>query len=194
MRTNARKSVLLLIFVLILSCSMLFLAASVFHIISPDASLDIADFLINGSVVLRILIGVIAIAVAVLTVLSFVRTGRNDNDAGKSIPLNIGNSADNAFVSCLVIESLSERMAKINKAVRTADCVVSDVDISGITLKLRISVIENSNMVEVCSEIRKSISELITATVGVNVNDVIINIFNTIPAADTGAKRGSRVK
>ena len=49
-------------------------------------------------------------------------------------------------------------------------------------------------MVEVCSEIRKSISELITATVGVNVNDVIINIFNTIPAADTGAKRGSRVK
>ena len=51
MRTNARKSVLLLIFVLILSCSMLFLAASVFHIISPDASLDIADFLINGSVV-----------------------------------------------------------------------------------------------------------------------------------------------
>ena len=185
MRTNARKSVLLLIFVLILSCSMLFLAASVFHIISPDASLDIADFLINGSVVLRILIGVIAIA---------VRTGRNDNDAGKSIPLNIGNSADNAFVSCSVIESLSERMAKINKAVRTADCVVSDVDISGITLKLRISVIENSNMVEVCSEIRKSISELITATVGVNVNDVIINIFNTIPAADTGAKRGSRVK
>lgn len=194
MRTNARKSVLLLIFVLILSCSMLFLAASVFHIISPDASLDIADFLINGSVVLRILIGVIAIAVAVLTVLSFVRTGRNDNDAGKSIPLNIGNSADNAFVSCSVIESLSERMAKINKAVRAADCVVSDVDISGITLKLRISVIENSNMVEVCSEIRKSISELITATVGVNVNDVIINIFNTIPAADTGAKRGSRVK
>ena len=194
MRTNARKSVLLLIFVLILSCSMLFLAASVFHIISPDASLDIADFLINGSVVLRILIGVIAIAVAVLTVLSFVRTGRNDNDAGKSIPLNIGNSADNAFVRCSVIESLSERMAKINKAVRTADCVVSDVDISGITLKLRISVIENSNMVEVCSEIRKSISELITATVGVNVNDVIINIFNTIPAADTGAKRGSRVK
>ena len=192
MRTNARKSVLLLIFVLILSCSMLFLAASVFHIISPDASLDIADFLINGSVVLRILIGVIAIAVAVLTILSFVRTGRNDNDAGKSIPLNIGNSADNAFVSCSV--SLSERMAKINKAVRTADCVVSDVDISGITLKLRISVIENSNMVEVCSEIRKSISELITATVGVNVNDVIINIFNTIPAADTGAKRGSRVK
>ena len=85
-------------------------------------------------------------------------------------------------------------MAKINKAVRTADCVVSDADISGITLKLRISVIENSNMVEVCSEIRKSISELITATVGVNVNDVIINIFNTIPAADTGAKRGSRVK
>ena len=194
MRTNARKSVLLLIFVLILSCSMLFLAASVFHIISPDASLDIADFLINGSVVLRILIGVIAIAVAVLPILSFVRTGRNDNDAGKSIPLNIGNSADNAFVSCSVIESLSERMAKINKAGRTADCVVSDADISGITLKLRISVIENSNMVEVCSEIRKSISELITATVGVNVNDVIINIFNTIPAADTGAKRGSRVK
>ena len=194
MRTNARKSVLLLIFVLILSCSMLFLAASVFHIISPDASLDIADFLINGSVVLRILIGVIAIAVAVLPILSFVRTGRNDNDAGKSIPLNIGNSADNVFVSCSVIESLSERMAKINKAVRTADCVVSDAYISGITLKLRISVIENSNMVEVCSEIRKSISELITATVGVNVNDVIINIFNTIPAADTGAKRGSRVK
>ena len=190
MRTNARKSVLLLIFVLILSCSMLFLAASVFHIISPDASLDIADFLINGSVVLRIL----AIAVAVLPILSFVRTGRNDNDAGKSIPLNIGNSADNAFVSCSVIESLSERMAKINKAVRTADCVVSDADISGITLKLRISVIENSNMVEVCSEIRKSISELITATVGVNVKDVIINIVNTIPAADTGAKRGSRVK
>lgn len=194
MRTNARKSVLLLIFVLILSCSMLFLAASVFHIISPDASLDIADFLINGSVVLRILIGVIAIAVAVLPILSFVRTGRNDNDAGKSIPLNIGISADNAFVSCSVIESLSERMAKINKAVRTADCVVSDADISGITLKLRISVIENSNMVEVCSEIRKSISELITATVGVNVKDVIINIVNTIPAADTGAKRGSRVK
>ncbi len=181
MRNDTGKKILLFIFTLVFICAMLWLAASAFHIISPGVFGAIADFLMNGSPFLRILLGIISALIAIISLVLVISSDRKAKDAGRNIPIcGTGENGENAFVSCSAVDALVEKQVRQNKSVKKVECRVSDIDIEGIKLNLKLEVLEDANMVRLCSELQTQIADQISGITGVKVRDIVISIVGTV--------------
>lgn len=178
MNTGTGKKLLLFVFIFIFMCTMLVLAAMAIHIIPVGITETIASFFADGAILLRILVGIAAVLLAATALVIYIKayTGRNDEE--KNIPIGLSGESGNMFVSCSTVDSMVEKSVRSNGSVNKVNCRVSDVDINGITLQLKLEVMEGASMVELCSEIRSNVIKLIGGITGVNVKDVVISVVN----------------
>lgn len=195
MEGNVNKKIVFFAIVLVLDIILLTAAAIIFNIISPAAAKGCFDFLIEGNLFLRILIGVFLLALAVLAVLAFIRICMSGRNSGGNIPIGFGDAVDNAFVSSSAVNMLSERFVRSEYvSIKKCKCSVKDIDPNGITLMLNIVVANSANMAVLCADIHRGLSEQILETTGVHVKDVIIQIADIIPANSMKSDSERRIK
>lgn len=178
METGIGKKLLLFVFVIIFMCTMLLIAAMAVHIIPAGTTASIASFFVEGAVLLRILVGIAAILLAVFALVLYIKVCAGRRDGEKNIPIGITGEADNMFISCSTVDNMVEKSVCASSSVNKVNCRVSDIDINGITLQLKLEVMEGTSMVQLCSEIRSNVIKLIGDITGVNVKDVVISVVN----------------
>lgn len=179
MENSTKKGLSLFVLIFMFVCAMLLIAAMALHIISPVFAEKLANFFTNGTIALRILVGLIAVVIAGLVLVFNIRICIGNRDKERNIPLGMMGETDNAFVSCSTVDTMVEKCVRMNSSVKKCECSVSDIDINGITLNLKLEVVEGISMVKLCYELRQKIIELLSSTIEVNVKDVIIAIVNT---------------
>lgn len=178
METGIGKKLLLFAFVIIFMGTMLLIAAMAVHIIPAGTTVAISSFFVEGAVLLRILVGIAAILLAVFALVLYIKVCVGRRDGEKNIPIGITGEADNMFISCSTVDNMVEKSVYSNSSVNKVNCRVSDIDINGITLQLKLEVMEGTSMVQLCSEIRSNVIKLIGDITGVNVKDVVISVVN----------------
>lgn len=178
METGIGKKLLLFAFVIIFMCTMLLIAAMAVHIIPDGTTASIASFFVEGAVLLRILVGIAAILLAVFAIVLYIKVCAGRRDGEKNIPIGITGEADNMFISCSTVDNMVEKSVCASSSVNKVNCRVSDIDINGITLQLKLEVMEGASMVQLCSEIRSNVIKLIGDITGVNVKDVVISVVS----------------
>ncbi len=178
METGIGEKLLLFAFVIIFMCIMLLIAAMAVHIIPDGTTASIASFFVEGAVLLRILVGIAAILLAVFALVIYIKVCAGRRDGEKNIPIGTTGEADNMFISCSTVDNMVEKSVCASSSVNKVNCRVSDIDINGITLQLKLEVMEGASMVQLCSEIRSNVIKLIGDITGVNVKDVVISVVN----------------
>lgn len=188
METGTEKKLLLFAFVIIFMCTMLLIAAMAVHIIPAGTTAAISSFFVKGVVLLRILVGIAAFLLAVFAFVLYIKICAGRRDGEKNIPIGMTGEADNMFISCSTVDNMVEKSVCSNSSVNKVNCRVSDIDINGITLYLKLEVMEGVGMVQLCSEIRSNVIKLIGDITGVNVKDVVISVVSV-----AGTKRNRSV-
>lgn len=188
METGTGKKLLLFAFVIIFMCTMLLIAAMAVHIIPAGTTAAISSFFVKGAVLLRILVGIAAFLLAVFAFVLYIKICAGRRDGEKNIPIGMTGEADNMFISCSTVDNMVEKSVCSNSSVNKVNCRVSDIDINGITLYLKLEVMEGVGMVQLCSEIRSNVIKLIGDITGVNVKDVVISVVSV-----AGTKRNRSV-
>lgn len=178
MEMGTGKKFLLFAFIIIFMCTMLLLAAMAVHIIPAGTTETIASFFVDGAVLLRILVGITAILLAFFALVIYIKVCAGRCEGEKNIPIGITGEADNMFISCSTVDSMVEKSVCSNSSVNKVNCRVSDIDINGITLQLKLEVMEGASMVQLCSETRSNVIKLIGDITGVTVKDVVISVVN----------------
>lgn len=178
METGIGKKLLLFAFVIIFMCTMLLIAAMAVHIIPAGTIAEISSFFVEGAVLLRILVGIAAILLAVFALVLYIKVCAGRRDGEKNIPIGITGESDSMFISCSTVDNMVEKSVCASSSVNKVNCRVSDIDINGITLQLKLEVVEGANMVQLCSEIRSNVIKIIGDITGVNVKDVVISVVN----------------
>lgn len=189
METGTGKKLLLFTFVIIFMCTMLLIAAVAVHIIPAGTTAAISSFFVEGTVLLRILVGIAAILLAIFAIVLYIKVCAGRRDGEKNIPIGITGEADNMFISCSTVDNMVEKSVCSNSSVNKVNCRVSDIDINGITLQLKLEVMEGASMVQLCSEIRSNVIKLIGDITGVNVKDVVISV---VSVAETKPNRSGK--
>lgn len=188
METGTGKKLLLFAFVIIFMCTMLLIAAMAVHIIPAGTTATISSFFVKGALLLRILVGIAAFLLAIFAFVLYVKICAGRRDGEKNIPIGMTGEADNMFISCSTVDNMVEKSVCSNSSVNKVNCRVSDIDINGITLYLKLEVMEGVGMVQLCSEIRSNVIKLIGDITGVNVKDVVISVVSV-----AGTKRNRSV-
>lgn len=178
MEKGTGKKLLLFAFVVIFMCTMLLIAAMAVHIIPVGTTAAISRFFAQGEVLLRILVGIAAFLLAAFALVLYIKICAGGHDAEQNIPIGIPGEADNMFISCSTVDNMVEKSVCSNNSVNKVNCRVSDIDINGITLQLKLEVKEGVNMVGLCSEIRSNVIKLIGDITGVKVKDVVISVVS----------------
>lgn len=188
METGTGKKLLLFAFVIIFMCTMLLIAAMAVHIIPAGTTAAISSFFVKGAVLLRILVGIAAFLLAIFAFVLYIKICAGRRDGEKNISIGMTGEADNMFISCSTVDNMVEKSVCSNSSVNKVNCRVSDIDINGITLYLKLEVMEGVGMVQLCSEIRSNVIKLIGDITGVNVKDVVISVVSV-----AGTKRNRSV-
>lgn len=188
METGTEKKLLLFAFVIIFMCTMLLIAAMAVHIIPAGTTATISSFFVKGALLLRILVGIAAFLLAIFAFVLYIKICAGRRDGEKNIPIGMTGEADNMFISCSTVDNMVEKSVCSNSSVNKVNCRVSDIDINGITLYLKLEVMEGVGMVQLCSEIRLNVIKLIGDITGVNVKDVVISVVSV-----AGTKRNRSV-
>lgn len=188
METGTGKKLLLFAFVIIFMCTMLLIAAMAVHIIPAGTTATISSFFVKGALLLRILVGIAAFLLAIFAFVLYIKICAGRRDGEKNISIGMTGEADNMFISCSTVDNMVEKSVCSNSSVNKVNCRVSDIDINGITLYLKLEVMEGVGMVQLCSEIRSNVIKLIGDITGVNVKDVVISVVSV-----AGTKRNRSV-
>lgn len=188
METGTEKKLLLFAFVIIFMCTMLLIAAMAVHIIPAGTTATISSFFVKGALLLRILVGIAAFLLAIFAFVLYIKICAGRRDGEKNISIGMTGEADNMFISCSTVDNMVEKSVCSNSSVNKVNCRVSDIDINGITLYLKLEVMEGVGMVQLCSEIRSNVIKLIGDITGVNVKDVVISVVSV-----AGTKRNRSV-
>lgn len=182
METGTGKKILLLVIVIVFICAMLTVAAMAVHIIPAGTTASILNFFTGGAILIRIFVGIAAVLLAAFAIVLYVEICTESHDGAKNIPIGISGETDNMFVSCSTVDNMVEKFVSSNSCVNKAVCRVSDVDINGITLQLKLEVMEGTGMVQLCSGIRSNVVQLIGDITGAKVKDVVISVVSVAEA------------
>ena len=175
MKIKALDRLLLIVVTLALICLAVVSVLCVWLIIPKEYVLYFLDIVYNGlfNAVIVTIAALILFCVAVK--LLFLRTHREAIPHNTTIRVtDIGA----ATISGAALESMVMREVRQNSRVRDCTCKLAMGEES-VGIKIILSVLPGSNLIEVCDELQKNIKESIESLTGLKVNEVAVSIENT---------------
>lgn len=194
MNNSATKKLFAFIIAFLFDIVFILLFAGVLNIIDPDAFLGCAEYFVDGSLFVRILIAIVCLVFVGLSIIFIIAVFKDETNADKHIPLGANSDCDNgnAFVSCSSVNAIAERYAKSNACVKKCKSIVKDISPDGIIINLTMVVYDTANMTLLCRSVHDGVMSRITSVVGIAVKDVVISIESTIHADNAADSQDER--
>ena len=173
-----KKAKLLTIFALcLLGAVMLLLAAASWGIVRLSG---FVNFLEDGHIVLRILMGVLFVALFVGVVAVIAVTARIGKGPKRSEMNLLKQNTDGAsYITSDAVSVMTQRLVKKNRQIKAADCKVTPVE-DGITLDVRLTAFTGVDLAELCRDVQSTVRREIESNVGIPVRNVSVSIVKTI--------------
>lgn len=142
------------------------------------------NFLEDGPAFLRVLLGILFVALAAGVVYVIVRALKpvKELDAGE-MNLITKNNSGASFISNDAVSELVQRVLKKNKQIKSATCKVIPVE-DGVNVNVRQTVYSGTDLNQLCTAVQNSIKQEIESATGIPVRNVAVNIVKTVPGAE----------
>ncbi len=152
------------------------------------------NYLENGPVVLRILIGIgflLLFAGVVYLIIKTVSFGKATSKGEMNL-LTQGTDGS-TYISSDAISTMVQRLLHRNRQIRSASCSVTPVS-DGITIDIRLTVLAGGDYAQLCSDIQRDIKQEVEQATGIPVKNVSVSIIKTIVPNGEQAPVEKRVK
>lgn len=175
-------AVVLIVFIAIMAVLVL-CAAGVIPEDMRTAALNALDY--NNNLYLCCGIGLGALVLLIIAVkLLFTRSKPKKTDTGTNASLLLADENGSAYITAASIDSMVQRYIKTNNRIRECSSVVKIDQQQGVTLDLKMVVLSDTNIPELCEKVRKELKEYIEQYAGVTVALISIVVVGTYsPAA-----------
>ncbi len=141
-------------------------------------------YLEDGPAFVRVLIGILFIALAAAIVYVIIRTVKIGKDL-KASEMNLltRSSSGESFISSDAVSGLVLRHLKKNKQIKSANCKVIPVE-DGVNIDVRSVVYAGTDLNQLCASLQNSIKYEIESMTGIPVRNVAVNIIKTVQGAE----------
>lgn len=138
------------------------------------------NYLENGPVVLRILIGIGFLVLFAGVIYAIIKTAKFGKSTAKSeMNLLVQNTNGTAYISSEAISTMVQRLLRRNKQIRAAACTVTPVH-DGITIDNRLTAVAGGDYAQLCSDLQQLIKAEIEQATGIPVRNVAVTIVKTV--------------
>lgn len=145
------------------------------------ASLEgFAAYLNEGPVVLRVLIGLLFLALAALSVFAIVcavKVGKALDPSEMNLLRQTGGGT--SYISSDAVAGMIQRVLKANRQVKSGSCKVNPVE-DGITADIKLTAFAGGDLARLCSDIQSRVKSEIEAATGIPVRNVAVSIVQTV--------------
>lgn len=159
----------------------LLLAASSWGILSLSKFIN---YLEDGPMFVRILLGILFIALTVGLVYVIIRLFKLGK-APKAAEMNLltRSNAGESYISSDAVSQLVSRLLKKNKQIKSAETKVIPVE-DGVNIDIKSIVFAGTDLTQLCSSIQNSVKYEIESTTGIPVRNVAVNIVKTVQGSE----------
>ncbi len=159
----------------------LLLAASSWGILSLSKFIN---YLEDGPMFVRILLGILFIAFTVGLVYVIIRLFKLGK-APKAAEMNLltRSNAGESYISSDAVSQLVSRLLKKNKQIKSAETKVIPVE-DGVNIDIKSIVFAGTDLTQLCSSIQNSVKYEIESTTGIPVRNVAVNIVKTVQGSE----------
>lgn len=191
MKNDKSIKTIIIIALILFGAAALALTAACWGIISLSG---FVNYLENGPIVVRILIGIAFLALFAGIVYTIAKTGSlGKNAAKREMNLLTQNANGTAYISSDAISSMIQRLLRRNKQVRSAACSVTPVQ-DGITIDIKLTVLAGCDYAQLCSQIQQTVKTEVENATGIPVRNVAVSIVKTVEPNSEQPASGTRVK
>ncbi|MCH5279216.1 MAG: alkaline shock response membrane anchor protein AmaP [Christensenellaceae bacterium] len=162
--------------------------AAVWNIIPSADVTSFVDYLTNGHVLVRILVGAAFLVLALGA--CYFAFSRKDFDAAKqksSMNLLETSDAGSAYISSAAIDSMVQKCVKNNKYVKSCASTIKASEEGGIVAELRLTVLADCNIPTLCVVIRRDVKKYVESVTGIMVRDVscaVVGVAGNAPVVN----------
>ena len=90
-----------------------------------------------------------------------------------------------AYITAATIDSLVQKNVRANNRVKECNSVVRIQEYGGVDLDIKLTVLSDTNIPELCSKMRTELKEYVETYTGITVNQITIVVINTYQTAAT---------
>lgn len=171
----------LLVFIAIMACVPL----CAFNVIDADmrsAALAALDYNENPYLCIGICVGAVVLAIIAVKLL-FTRSKAKERSTGTNASLLIADENGSAYITAASIDSMVQRYIKTNNRIKECSSAVKIDQEQGVTLDLKVTVLADTNVPELCDKVRKELKEYVEQYAGVTVALISIVVVGTYSPA-----------
>lgn len=171
----------LLVFIAIMACVPL----CAFNVIDADmrsAALAALDYNENPYLCIGICVGAVVLAIIAVKLL-FTRSKAKERGTGTNASLLIADENGSAYITAASIDSMVQRYIKTNNRIKECSSAVKIDQEQGVTLDLKVTVLADTNVPELCDKVRKELKEYVEQYAGVTVALISIVVVGTYSPA-----------
>ena len=172
---------ILLIFIAIMAAVIL----CIFNVITPEmreTAMSALDY--NEQPYLAIGVGAGALVLGIIAIkLLFTRSKVKEKDSGSNASLLCADENGAAYISAASIDSMVQRYIRSNNRIRECNSTVRIDPQQGVSTDLKVVVLADTNVPELCDKVRKELKEYIEQYAGVNVTQVSMVVVGTYAPA-----------
>lgn len=130
-------------------------------------------------------IGIVAALLCIIAIkLLFTRSRAKQRDTGANASLLLADENGSAYITAASIDSMVQRYIKTNNRIRECNSVVRIAQEQGVSLDLKIVVLSDTNIPELCDKVRKELKDYIEEYAGVTVSQIAIVVVGTYSPAN----------
>ena len=174
-------AIVLIVFIAIMACIVL----CAFNVIDEDmrsAAFSALDFGENPYLFIGVCAGAVLLGVIAIKLL-FTRSRVKERDTGTNASLLLADENGSAYITAASIDSMVQRYIKTNNRIRECSSTVKIDQLQGVTLDLKMVVLADTNVPELCDKVRKELKEYIEQYAGVTVALISIVVVGTYSPA-----------
>ena len=185
MKPRLIDKILLAIVLLVFIAIMVGVVLCAFNVIDEDmraAALSALDYGENPYLCIGVCAGAAVLAIIAIKLL-FTRSRVKERDTGTNASLLLADENGSAYITAASIDSMVQRYIKTNNRIRECSSNVKIDQLQGVTLDLKMVVLADTNVPELCDKVRKELKEYIEQYAGVTVALISIVVVGTYSPA-----------
>ncbi len=191
MKNDKQIKAALVFALIIFGAVILLLTAACWGIINLSGFIN---YLENGPVVLRILIGIGFLLLFACVAYLIIKTASFGKATSRGeMNLLAQNTDGSTFISSEAISTMVQRLLRRNRQIRQAACNVTPVA-DGVTIDIRLTVLSGGDYAQLCSDIQREVKHEVEQATGIPVKNVSVSIVKTIEQNGEQAPVEKRVK
>lgn len=190
MKQKDLKSFLRVAMLIVFAAVSLLIVCALWNIIPRAKVIAFSTAVSSGSVILRILFGLLLIGFDALLMWLVVNGDKTKNRAAEEKQMNLLCSGEMgaSFVSGSAINEIVQRCVRSNPRVKSCESRVIEAEGGGVIINLNIIVLHDTKLPEFCAAMQNEVKRSVESVTGIAVRTVAITIVGTAQGNNVGTR------